>query len=75
MGLGKTFSALLLLLAIHRQPDEGPALIVTKKSLVPHWETEIKQVIKPQHALRCPILDKSVCLPLMDEFGSRYRCK
>lgn len=52
MGFGKSRTSILAALEAGKKADEGPILIITKKSLVTAWKTEIKDMFVKGYQLQ-----------------------
>ncbi|KAI9764339.1 MAG: hypothetical protein M1835_007597 [Candelina submexicana] len=60
MGLGKTLAAILLIVATPRTSAQGPAVIVTRKSLVPNWVNELRNNLKSTAQLKVLVLSRQI---------------
>ena len=54
--------AVLLILSKLRSPGEGPPLIMTEKTVVPHWIREFEKHIHSTCRLKVLVLDNPVSL-------------
>lgn len=69
-GMGKIFSAIILIKISKREKYGGPWVIVTEKSRLSKWEREIQRVLKPDYKLNVLIMSKKVsysCITLLDQ--------
>ena len=58
--MGKTIQTIILIVSTKREPDEGPTIIVTKKSLVSNWLKELQMAVSHDAPLKVLVPDSEV---------------